>query len=87
MGMEPQVQVANRGKEFRWLGKLFHIPGIFTGSHYFIFETTPAGQTKLRQGEEFSGVLAFLMKGSMGQQTMRGFEALNKALKERAESA
>ena len=85
MTFKPTVICAAPGRELRWLGRLF-LPGIFDGEHSF--EMSPAGQgrTHFVQREKFSGLLVpFLWKG-LATNTRRGFEAMNTALKERAEA-
>ncbi len=82
MAFAPTVIKAESGRELRWLGRLL-IPGIFDGEHWFSLEAESGG-TRLVQGEKFSGVLPRFMGKTLAR-TERGFEALNSALKERAE--
>ena len=83
--MPTVVLVAKKNKAFEWLGSL-PIPGVFNGHHYFRIEELSNGQVKFIQGEDFSGLLAGLIMRQIGEQTRQGFIAMNKALKERAES-
>ncbi len=80
---KPIVTKANSGKEFEWLGSGFM--GLFKGRHYFILEDLGNGQTKLIHGENFSGLLSGLIMRMIGEETLRNFQAMNKALKERVE--
>lgn len=82
MNFRPTVLKADRGQELRWLGRL-GFRGIFDGEHYFRL-TPEGGGTRLDQGEEFTGLLPRFM-GKVLSQTERGFEALNAALRKRAE--
>ena len=85
MTFKPKVLLADSNREFRWRGKLM-MTGIFDGEHYFQIE--PAGDgVRFTQGERFTGVLVPLM-GLMGVygKTQNGFEAMNEALKSRAEA-
>lgn len=40
MTFKPKVLAAERGKEFRWLGRVL-FPGLFDGEHSFKFEELP----------------------------------------------
>jgi len=68
----------------RWLGHLF-IPGLFDGEHAFRLELAGAGLTRLRQSEQFRGILVPLLPRAMYERTRQGFEAMNRALKEQVE--
>ncbi|MFN8287603.1 MAG: SRPBCC domain-containing protein [Chitinophagales bacterium] len=83
---KPEVLVAETQKRFEWKGSL-PIPGLFVGQHYFVIEEISAAQVKFIHGEQFSGLLAGLIMKQIGEQTMQGFIAMNKALKLRAEQA
>jgi hypothetical protein len=82
MTFKPTVLVADPERQLRWLGRVL-MPGVFDGEHAFIIETTPAG-CRLRQEEDFGGVLVPLF-GTMLRDTAKSFEAMNLALKQRAE--
>jgi len=82
---KPKVLIAKVNQEFRWLGR-FILPGLFDGEHYFRLEPTASGATRLVHGEVFRGVLVSLIMNSIKEQTRKGFEAMNKALKDRVES-
>jgi hypothetical protein len=87
MTFRPEVLAAEPGREFRWLGRLWGIPKLFDGEH--IFEIEPLGESRARfvQREKFSGVLVPLLARSLKTDTQRGFEAMNRALKEQVEAA
>lgn len=82
---KPKVLRLEEQREFRWLGHLF-FPGLFDGEHYFILETTADNQTKFIQGENFKGILSGLIMNMIGEKTVKGFKAMNKALKLKAEA-
>jgi hypothetical protein len=84
MTFRPQVTVAETGRVFEWLGRL-GFPGVFDGRHRFELETTSTG-THFTQSEVFNGVLVRSMRKSLDSQTAKGFEAMNSALKARAEA-
>ncbi|KAH8660547.1 hypothetical protein BX600DRAFT_438760 [Xylariales sp. PMI_506] len=80
------VLVANDAESFQWDGS---IPGLFSGTHHFYFnpsKVTPGGTT-LVQGENFRGLLAFLMSPtwSFSKNTLAEFETLNVDLKAEVE--
>ena len=84
MTFKPQVTVVEDGKTFEWLGKL-GFSGVFDGRHRFEVEASPTG-TKLIQSESLDGMLVRVMRKSLDTNTKAGFEAMNVALKARAET-
>ena len=84
MQFQPLVLVCKRNQEFRWKGKLF-IKGLFDGEHYFILKSIGDNKTQLIHGERFSGLLTPVLLKMIGESTLAGFEAMNEALKARAE--
>lgn len=82
---KPTVTVVESEKTFEWLGRL-GMRGVFDGRHRFDLEKTSRG-TRLTQSESFEGVLVRVFRKSLDTQTKAGFEAMNVALKERAEAA
>jgi len=79
----PTITVVESGHVFEWLGRL-GFPGIFDGRHRFQLEATSNG-TRLVHSEHLGGVLVPFMRKSLDTQTLQGFEAMNGALKKRAE--
>jgi hypothetical protein len=71
-------------RELRWLGRLW-LPRVFDGEHAFTIDDLGGGRARFAQGERFRGVLVPLLWGSMGRDTRRGFEDMNRALKRRVE--
>ena len=84
MLFKPVVKSVIENSEFIWLGR-FLFPGIFDGEHIFNLESLD-GQTLLVQKENFRGILVPMMWNSLDTDTRAGFELMNKALKQRAES-
>ncbi|MHB8840295.1 MAG: SRPBCC family protein [Candidatus Aquicultor sp.] len=84
-GMEfrPTVLSVVSNRELRWLGKLW-IKGLFDGEHSFTIEQLDENHVRLTQQEQFSGLLVPFTGGIL-RETLRGFEEMNRALKERAE--
>jgi hypothetical protein len=85
MRFNPTVIVADAPRELRWLGHLLS-HGLFDGEHYFLLERTADGKTLLIHGEKFSGILVGLFGRGLDA-TKAGFDAMNRALKRRAEEA
>ena len=86
MSFKPTLIAFEPQKELRWKGQLL-LPGLFDGEHYFQLSETPAGRVHFAQGELFSGVLVPLVfRGPMRAGTVRGFAAMNQALKARVEA-
>lgn len=85
------VLLTNSTEEFKWAGKLWNIPGLFNGNHYFKFtpSTKTPGATTFVQGEDFSGILSFMMAegSSFWTSTKKGFEGFNQDLRKRCEAA
>ena len=84
MTFRPTVLKAEPRRELRWLGRLL-VPGLFDGEHIFSIEPLDAQRVRFMQREVFRGLLVPLFAGSLERDTRRGFEAMNRALKERAE--
>lgn len=85
MTFKPVVTVAEPTSTFEWLGRL-GLPGLFDGRHRFELVPMPSGGTRLLHSEHFQGMLVRPMRKSLDTQTRAGFEAMNVALKARAEA-
>lgn len=84
MQFTPEVLVAEANRELRWVGRL-GFQGIFDGEHRFILEEIDDQTTRLHHGETFTGLLGYPLLALIRQDTLNGFEAMNEALRERAE--
>jgi hypothetical protein len=84
MTFKPKVLNAEPERELRWLGTLGP-RGMFDGEHSF--RIVPLGESRVRflQSEPFTGLLVPLLMLLVRNSTRRGFEAMNQALKLRAE--
>lgn len=81
MTVKAKVTVANPAAELRWVSSL---PGIISGEH--VFTLTPAdGGTLLTQRETYGGLLS-VIAGKRLEAAGPSFDAMNQALKARAES-
>ena len=85
MTFRSRVLKAANQQELRWLGHL-GFPGLFDGEHYFQLTELSNGYTRFTQGERFSGILVGMFVSSMEAATKAGFNAMNQALKNRAEA-
>ncbi|MCW2762552.1 MAG: polyketide cyclase [Marmoricola sp.] len=85
MTFRPTITDVVQENRLEWLGRLV-LPGLFDGRHSFDLEAVGGSETRLTQAEEFSGLLVPLM-GTMLERTRAGFEAMNEALRVRAESS
>lgn len=81
---KPKVLQATPPTRLRWLGRL-GLPGLFDGEHDFELAAEGDG-TLLHQRESFQGYLVPFLWRSVEPATRAGFEAMNRALKARAES-
>jgi hypothetical protein len=84
MTFRPTVREASPGRELRWLGHLF-VPGLFDGEHVFGIEPAGAGRSLFRQSEQFRGLLVPLLPNAVYERTRRGFEDMNRALRQTVE--
>jgi len=84
MRMRPTVLAAAPTQELRWLGHL-GVPGLFDGEHQFRIEPLGTNRVRFVQEERFTGLLAPLVLRFIERGTRQGFEAMNQALKARAE--
>jgi hypothetical protein len=82
--LRPTVVEATPGHRLRWLGRL-GIRGIFDAEHTFTITPREGGGVRLAQDEAFTGVLVPLLARSLDRHTRPAFDAMNTALKHRAE--
>jgi hypothetical protein len=82
--MRPTVLRAEPNRLMRWLGRLL-VPGLFDGEHSLTIQPLEGNRVRFVQSETFKGVLVPLVARTLDN-TLRGFEEMNEALKERAEA-
>lgn len=80
----PLITKLEPGHELRWLGSVL-VRGIFDGEHSLAIEPLTEGQVRLVHREIFRGLLVAPVLRWLGASTERGFIAMNRALKRRAE--
>jgi hypothetical protein len=84
MTFRPTILALNPQQNLTWLGRL-PLPGLFDGEHKFQIEDH--GETcRFRQSERFSGILVRVLRAGLFDAIRRGFEEMNVALKQRAET-
>jgi hypothetical protein len=71
-------------RELRWLGRLW-LPRLLDGDHAFVIEPLDASRVRVVQRERFSGVLVPFVAPWLVPKMTVGFEAMNRALKQRVE--
>jgi hypothetical protein len=73
-------------RELRWRGHVL-APWIGDGEHTFTIEPANAGRVRFVQREVFRGLLPRFARRLLERETWRGFDAMNRALRQRAEAA
>ena len=83
--LRPTLLSAEPNRLMRWLGHLL-VPGLFDGEHSLLIQPVEENRVRFIQSEIFKGLLVPLLARSLDNNTLRGFEEMNGALKERAEA-
>lgn len=73
-------------RELRWLER-WTMPGLFSSEHRFQIETLPDGGVRFHHGERVRGFMVPLLNRRRRLRGQPGFDAMNTALKQRAERA
>jgi hypothetical protein len=88
-GRETQLKCAvvtlEPNRALRWKWHLF-LPGLYGGEHSFSIEPLDGDRVRFINREIFSGLLVPLFSKSIDTSSRQGFEAMDQALKARAES-
>ncbi len=79
------VTEVERDRALAWLGHM-GVRGLMDGDHRFVIEPLSTGGVRVRQVEDFSGLLIPIMAPWLRDNVLRGFVAVNEALKRRVES-
>lgn len=86
IGLKARVLNCERHRQIRWLGKAWGLSALLEDEHSCLLESLPGGRTRLVQQESMRGLLRGLM-GPTDDQARQGLEAMNQALKARAEGS
>ena len=84
MTFKPKILTLETNKELSWLGHLL-FAGLFDGEHKFELIDNGNETTTFKQSEKFKGILVPLFKKMLDNNTINGFNEMNKKLKELAE--
>ena len=81
---KPTVLKVDPFKELMWIGHLW-ISGLFDCEHILKIEFIGKNRARFDQKEIFNGFFVRLLSKSLDKDTLRGFNEMNKALKEKVE--
>jgi len=82
---KPEILKMEPNQELRWVGKLGGVNWLFKGEHYFILTAEKKG-TLFVHGENFTGILAWLLWPFVKKQFEANFNQMNQALKARVDA-
>jgi len=77
---------AREPRELRWLDR-WTVPGLFSSERRFRIESLPEGGVRFHHGEQAQGIMVPLLAQRRQLRGKAGLEAMNTALKQRAERA
>lgn len=83
MRFRPKITSVVPNREFRWMGHV-GFRGLFDGEHIFELKSLGAAGTRFVQRERFRGVLVPFMARRLEKSVRRGFEEMNRALRDQA---
>jgi len=81
MTFKPKILTFEVNKELSWLGHLL-FKGLFDGEHKFELIDHGNHSVSFRQSEKFRGILVPLFKKQLNNKIIKGFEQMNRKLKE-----
>lgn len=81
----PKITKLDVNRELRWQGRSF-LPGIFKGERIFQIVDLSSEEVSFIHMEIFSGIGVKFLSNRLDQDLIQGFQAMNNALKTRAES-
>jgi hypothetical protein len=84
--IRPTVRAAAPGRELRWMSHYHEIGGLADGEQRFTIEPAGQGRVRFTQAETFRGIAVPFFHGGLAASCDR-FDAMNAALKDRAESS
>jgi hypothetical protein len=77
---------AREPRELRWLDR-WSVPGLFSSERRFRIESLPEGGVRFHHGEQAQGIMVPLLLNRRRLRGKAGLDAMNTALKQRAERA
>ena len=83
LGLAAKIVRCEPNRELAWRGGAPLVPALAWGEHYFRLEASGEG-TLFTHGEDFGGLLGLVVRGATYDRTVRGYEAMNRALEARA---
>jgi hypothetical protein len=83
---KPTVLNVDPPRELRWIGHLW-IKGFFDGEHILRIEPIRNDKARFYQKEIFNGFFVRLLAKGLDKDTLRGFNEMNEALKEKVEKS
>jgi hypothetical protein len=84
--VKSKVVSSHEPRELRWLER-WSLPGLFSSEHRFRIESLPSGGVRFHHAEQVRGLMVPLLRQRHRLRGRRGFDAMNVALKQRAERA
>lgn len=81
----PTLLRLDKDRALVWQGRLLH-PRLLAGRHHFELEPLPDGGTRFHHYETFHGLLLPLLRAALLKSAGKGFEQMNRALKQRCET-
>lgn len=82
----PTISRVQEPREMKWVEN-WRVPGLFSSERRFRIEALPDGSVRFHHGERVHGLLVTMLGLRRRMRTMPGFNAMNNALKQRAERA
>lgn len=86
LGFRAKIYDREPNRWLRWRGHV-GAPWLASGDHSFTIEPLADGRSRLVQRETFTGALPWLTRRLLAREAQRGFDAMNRALADRAHSA
>ena len=86
VNIRSKIVRAREPRELRWLDR-WTVPGMFSSERRFRIESLPEGGVRFHHGEQAQGLMAPLLTQRRRLRSKSALDAMNTALKQRAERA
>jgi hypothetical protein len=86
ISIRSKIVRAREPRELRWLDR-WTMPGMFSSERRFRIESLPEGGVRFHHGEQVQGLMAPLLTQRRQMRNKSALDAMNTALKQRAERA